>query len=556
MRFVLDILGLFVAVIGAASITRDKPGSFRPLHILINELPWVPSLFGTLLAVLGLRRRRKPWAGILLGGAGILLGGVGALLASNTFLRWRAATDDMESAFKAGFGKDYLERIPPVARERLPSKRVSLGNSLGGSARRDQGKLIRDIEFARPDGHSLYLDVYKPSVPPAIGDQYPAVIVIHGGGWRNGDKYEYFESHSRHLAAQGYVVFDIQYRLAPTTRWPGQLEDVKAAIRWVKKHADDYQLDPESILLLGRSAGAHLALMVVCCPDEDTRIRGVVSVYGPTELRWEGLAPDSPIIELMGGPYESLKAAYETQGGLRNSVPCCSGTGRAAADPDDQAAWMRWCRIPTVIFSRVAFICWVAPLHCSASRGHGMALTQFTLAWARRLPSIILTDSWHGVPMPPKDITETIYSAPLPRRPETGLLAWQATIGYINLQYNLDARLELMVQPKEADQNWSAAAEWGQNHEESTDEPTIGAALRELWNEISRKHIIFASREAVARKPAGYADDEWLDKETSLLLSRLLDAARLVYKTEWRLKRVAAEAVISIHRTAQRPFSR
>jgi hypothetical protein len=138
--------------------------------------------------------------------------------------------------------------------------------------------------------------------------------------------------------------------------------------------------------------------------------------------------------------------------------------------------------------------------------------------------------------MPPKDITETIYSAPLPRRPETGLLAWQATIGYINVQYNLDARLELMVQPKEADLNWSAAAEWGQNHEEAADEPTIGAALRELWSEISRKHIIFASREAVARKPAGYADDEWLDKETSLLLSRLLDAARLVYKTEWRLK--------------------
>jgi len=305
MRFVLDILGLIVAVIGAASITRDKPGSFRPLHILINELPWVPSLFGTLLVALGLRRRRKPWAGIL-------LGGVGALLASNTFLRWRAATDDMESAFKAGFGKDYLERIPPSARERLPLKRVSLGNSLGGSARRDQGKLIRDIEFARPDGQALCLDVYKPSVAPAIGERYPAVIVIHGGGWRNGDKYEYFESHSRHLAAQGYVVFDIQYRLAPTTRWPGQLEDVKAAIRWVRQHADDYQLDPGSILLLGRSAGAHLALMVVCCPDEDTRIRGVVSVYGPTELRWEGLAPDSPIIDLMGGPYESLKTVYET----------------------------------------------------------------------------------------------------------------------------------------------------------------------------------------------------------------------------------------------------
>jgi hypothetical protein len=138
--------------------------------------------------------------------------------------------------------------------------------------------------------------------------------------------------------------------------------------------------------------------------------------------------------------------------------------------------------------------------------------------------------------MPPTDITETIYSAPLPRRPETGLLAWQATIGYINVQYNLEARLELMVQPVETWLAWSALAEWGQNHEEVVEQGAIGDALRELWAVISRKHIIFASREALARKPAGYADDEWLDAETDQLLRRMLDAARLVYKTEWRLK--------------------
>jgi acetyl esterase/lipase len=305
MRFVLDILGLIAAALGAMNVTRDKPGGFRPAHILINETPWVPSLLGTLVVLLGLRRRRKPWAGIL-------LGGIGAMLASSTFLRWRVAVDDMESAFRAGFGSDYLERIPAAARQRLAPARLSLADSLGARARSDQGRLIRDIEYARPEGQALLLDVYQPVVPPVVGERYPAVLVIHGGGWRNGDKYEYFEYHNRHLASQGYVVFDIQYRLATTDKWPAQLEDVKAAIRWVRDHAADYQLDPDNLLLVGRSAGGHLALMAAACPDQDTPVRGVVSLYGPTELRWEGLAPDSPIVELMGGTYEMKGAVYES----------------------------------------------------------------------------------------------------------------------------------------------------------------------------------------------------------------------------------------------------
>jgi acetyl esterase/lipase len=305
MRFVLDVLGLIVAGLGALTVTRDKPGAFRPAHIFVNETPWLPTALGTLLVLLGLSRKRKPWAGIL-------LGGIGAMLASTTFLRWRATTNDMESAFKAGFGTDYLERIPPAARERLMPRRATIADSLGGRARQDQGKLTRDVEYARPHGHALYLDIYQPTVAPAAGDRYPAVLVIHGGGWRNGDKYEYFDYHNRHLANQGYVVFDIQYRLAPQSRWPAQLDDVKDAIRWVRQHADDYRLDPDAIILLGRSAGAHLALMVACCPDHDTPVRGIVSLYGPTELRWEGLAPDSPILDLMGGTYEMVGAAYES----------------------------------------------------------------------------------------------------------------------------------------------------------------------------------------------------------------------------------------------------
>lgn len=171
----------------------------------------------------------------------------------------------------------------------------------------------RDVEFARPEGHLLRLDVYEPQRLAASGRQedaqasnsLPAVIVIHGGAWSRGDKSD-FVQYDRWLAAGGRVVFDVEYRLANSTQhFPAQLEDVYSAIVWVKNHAAEYHIDPARIALMGRSAGGQLALLAAYTANDapppsdsgampDTRVRAVISFYGPTDLAWDYTHPGRP----------------------------------------------------------------------------------------------------------------------------------------------------------------------------------------------------------------------------------------------------------------------
>lgn len=134
---------------------------------------------------------------------------------------------------------------------------------------------------------------------------------------------------------------------------------------------------------------------------------------------------------------------------------------------------------------------------------------------------------------------ETIVSRPLPSRPSNGLLAWQSTMGYLSVQYNLDASLAIEVRPGDLGAVlWSAAATWGQNTQQVGRRPTMPAALRDLWREIDRNHVIFESREALLRRPVNYTDDEWLDADTQMLLDRTLEIATSVYGSDWLLNMV------------------
>jgi hypothetical protein len=101
---------------------------------------------------------------------------------------------------------------------------------------------------------------------------------------------------------------------------------------------------------------------------------------------------------------------------------------------------------------------------------------------------------------------ETIASRPLPFRPQTGLLAWEATIGYISGQYSLDAMLTIHAYPFDNGAvGWGAMASWGNNRETVQDLPTLGTALGELWAQVDHHHVIFEHREAVIKRPSNYA---------------------------------------------------
>ncbi|MDB6114415.1 MAG: Alpha/beta hydrolase fold-3 domain protein [Lacunisphaera sp.] len=137
-----------------------------------------------------------------------------------------------------------------------------------------------DIEYGTAAGESLKLDL---SVPDEDGP-FPVCILVHGGGWSKGDKQKQVKPLFEPLSRAGYAWVSINYRLAPAHKYPGSVEDVETAIRWVKAHAAQYKLDPLRIALIGESAGGHLVALVGTQAKPDLRVAAVVPFYAPTDL--------------------------------------------------------------------------------------------------------------------------------------------------------------------------------------------------------------------------------------------------------------------------------
>src|SRR5215469_9248279 len=112
----------------------------------------------------------------------------------------------------------------------------------------------KDVEFARPDGKPLLLDLH---VPNGAGP-FPAAILVHGGGFDEGSRSTNVRPLFDVLANAGFAWFSIDYRMAPEYRFPQAMEDVNSAIEWVKDHAKKYHVDPAKIVLAGESAGGFL----------------------------------------------------------------------------------------------------------------------------------------------------------------------------------------------------------------------------------------------------------------------------------------------------------
>jgi acetyl esterase/lipase len=125
-------------------------------------------------------------------------------------------------------------------------------------------------------------DVYLPGDDRALAQPRPAILVIHGGAWIGGDKGEN-RAWNRWLARRGFVVVDLQYRLAPRAGWREAVSDIEQGVAWVREHSADLGVDPDRLSLLGRSAGGHLALLAAYTTNARPP-SSVVALYGPTDL--------------------------------------------------------------------------------------------------------------------------------------------------------------------------------------------------------------------------------------------------------------------------------
>jgi acetyl esterase/lipase len=149
----------------------------------------------------------------------------------------------------------------------------------------------RDIEYANPDDQHLKLNLARPK----DGDgPFPAIICIHGGGFRAGSR-EGYNNLILKLAQNGYVAVTISYRLAPKFQFPAAVHDTKAAVRWVRLNAKKYHIDPERIGVTGGSAGGHLVLFLGVTgdvkefdgdqdPGPSSKVTCVVDFYGPSDF--------------------------------------------------------------------------------------------------------------------------------------------------------------------------------------------------------------------------------------------------------------------------------
>ena len=166
--------------------------------------------------------------------------------------------------------------------------------AMGGQSRAEV-VFEEGVEYANPDDQHLKLNLARPKdVKP--DEKLPAVVCIHGGGFRAGDR-KGWDTFCRTLADRGYVAITVTYRLAPKYPFPAAVYDVKAAVQWLRANAEKYHIDPHRIGAVGDSAGGHLALFLgvtggVAQFDPPTagvnspssRVQCVVSYYGPSDF--------------------------------------------------------------------------------------------------------------------------------------------------------------------------------------------------------------------------------------------------------------------------------
>jgi acetyl esterase/lipase len=205
--------------------------------------------------------------------------------------------------------------------------------------------MYRDLVYAAIDGfRPLTLDLYQ-TPPKAKAPPRPLIVFVHAGGWATGDArhlpgFADFPSTLAALAAKGYVVATVNYRLSGEAHFPAPVQDVKSAIRWLRGHAADYNIDATRVMAWGAEAGGQVAAMVgTSCgvnalePAADAKskptlasdcVQGVVDWYGPADLAsWDtgGAHPSEPGAPTRLGAYLGCEAADCAPGLVRAASP-------------------------------------------------------------------------------------------------------------------------------------------------------------------------------------------------------------------------------------------
>lgn len=304
IRLVFIIIFLLISLL---AIFKAPTYHLWMLAIGVAEFAWV---FATITLVLLLAGFVTPRYQTI----GTILGLLALLLYLSPVVRAYMVSRHLSEKLDNTFGKDT-----PVI------KPLSLTTMITGY----QQKNIIPVTYTYCSDTTcpLALDFY----PSQVAGPRPCVIVIHGGSWSSGDSKQVPELNS-YLANTGYHVAAINYRLAPTYQSPLPVEDVYTSMQYLRAHAKELNIDTSKFILLGRSAGAQIALLAAY-REQVPGLVGVVDFYGPADMVWGYSLPANPWVmdsrkvleNYLGGSYNAVPQNYEASSPIefvnKTSVP-------------------------------------------------------------------------------------------------------------------------------------------------------------------------------------------------------------------------------------------
>jgi acetyl esterase/lipase len=190
-------------------------------------------------------------------------------------------------------------------------------------------RMERDLAYIENGDPAQKLDLYLPEATPE--KPLPLIVHIHGGGWQAGSK---FPCPVAGMVLRGYAVASVEYRFSQKAKFPAQIQDCQAAIRWLRANAGKYHLDPETVGVIGGSAGGHLSALVGTAggtgtfpkiggnEDQSDRVQAVCDIYGPADFTtvvkqaaedpnvkniFQFNSPKDPYSSLIGAPLETTE---------------------------------------------------------------------------------------------------------------------------------------------------------------------------------------------------------------------------------------------------------
>jgi acetyl esterase/lipase len=292
IRFYIIIIFFLISLL---SFLKAPAYPLWLLAIGVTEFPLIFAGITALLTLLGVWVQKYQLGGTVLG-----------LIAMVVFLspiaRAYWVSKDIKNDMIRSFGGVYTDSSPVIS---YGFRFVDLFKSVKKIS-------YRTLTYVRYPDTSLNLDFY----PSQIAGAKPCIIVVHGGSWAGGDSKQLPELNS-YLAAKGYNIAAINYRLAPKYQTPAPVEDIQGAIAYLKKHADELHIDTTKFVLLGRSAGAQIALLAAYTIHE-RGLKCVIDFYGPADMVWGYSIPSNPLImdsrkvmgDYIGGTYKQVPQKY------------------------------------------------------------------------------------------------------------------------------------------------------------------------------------------------------------------------------------------------------